>query len=275
MIIKHEITNAELDEILNIIMQHYGYDFTEYSVASIKRRIGRFMEIAALKNIFELKYQLINNKDYFSLFLQNITVNVTEMFRDPEFYKELKEKVLPVLSSYPIIKIWHAGCATGEEVYSMCILLDEEGLLGRSHIYATDINPSNLNKATQGIIPLNLMKAYTQNYQLAGGKKDFSTYYTARYDNAIIDKRLIKKIIFSRHNLVNESSFNEFQLILCRNVLIYFNKDLQGKTFRLFYESLAPKGFLAIGIKESLLFSGIKDKFEHVSPKTKIFKRKM
>lgn len=275
MTIKHEITNNDLDEILNIIMQHYGYDFTDYSIASIKRRIGRFMEVASLKNVFELKYNLINNKEYFGLFLQNITVNVTEMFRDPEFYKELREKVLPVLSAYPIIKIWHAGCATGEEVFSMCIMLEEEGLLTRSHIYATDINPANLDKAKQGIIPLSLMKSYTQNYQLSGGKRDFSTYYTARYDNAIIDKRLTNKIIFSRHNLVNESSFNEFQLIVCRNVLIYFNKDLQKKTFQLFYESLAHKGFLAIGIKESLLFSGIKEKFENVSPKTKIFKRKM
>jgi len=275
MTIKYEITNSELDEILNIIMQYYGYDFTQYSVASIKRRISRFMEVASLKNIFELKYNLINNKDYFNLFLQNITVNVTEMFRDPEFYRDLRELVIPVLSAYPIIKIWHAGCATGEEVFSMCILLEEEGLLSRSHIYATDINPSNLNKAKQGIIPLGSMKAYTQNYQHSGGKKDFSTYYTARYDNAIVDKRLTKNIIFSRHNLVNESSFNEFQLIICRNVLIYFNKELQKKTFHLFYQSLAPKGFLAIGIKESLLFSGIKDRFEYVSPKTKIFKRKM
>lgn len=275
MVPRYEITNTELEEVLQITLQYYGYDFTEYSVASIKRRISRFMEVAAVKNVFDLKYLLINNKEYFGMFLQNITVNVTEMFRDPEFYKSLREQVLPLLSAYPFFKIWHAGCATGEEVYSMCIMLEEEGLLNRAQIYATDINPANLTKARQGLIPLPLMKNYTQNYHASGGTQDFSNYYTARYDNAIIDKRLISNIIFSRHNLVTETSFNEFQLIICRNVLIYFNKDLQKKVFSLFYESLSPKGFLAIGIKESLLFSGIRERFDTVNFKTKIYKRKL
>jgi chemotaxis protein methyltransferase CheR len=275
MVAKNEIGNKELEEVLQIIMQYYGYDFRDYSVSSLKRRISRFMEVAAIKDVFELRYYLINNKEYFPYFLQNITVNVTEMFRDPEFYMDLRAMIIPVLSAYPIIKIWHAGCATGEEVFSMCIMLEEEGLLNRTQIYATDINPANLIKAKQGIIPLSLMKGYTQNYLSSGGKNDFSSYYTARYDNAVIDKSLTRNIIFSRHNLVTESSFNEFQLIICRNVLIYFNKSLQEKVFHLFYDSLAPKGFLAIGIKESLLFSGLRDKFETISSKCKIFKRKM
>lgn len=275
MLHKYEITNTELEDIQNIILQYYGYDFRDYSVASIKRRISRFMEVASVTSVFDLKYLLINNKEYFGIFLQQVTVNVTEMFRDPEFYRSLREEVLPLLSAYPYFKIWHAGCATGEEVFSMCILLEEEGLLGRAQIYATDINPANLEKAREGIIPLPLMKQYTQNYHGSGGTRDFSNYYTARYDNAIIDKRLTERIIFSRHNLAVESSFNEFQLIVCRNVLIYFNKDLQAKVFGLFYESLSPKGFLAIGIKESLLFSGIRDRFETINMKTKIYKRKL
>lgn len=275
MLHKYEITNVELEEIQNIILQYYGYDFRDYAVASIKRRISRFMEVASVTSVFDLKYLLINNKEYFGTFLQQVTVNVTEMFRDPEFYRSLREEVLPLLSAYPYFKIWHAGCATGEEVFSMCILLEEEGLLGRAQIYATDINPANLEKARQGIIPLPLMKQYTHNYHGSGGTRDFSNYYTARYDHAIIDKRLTDRILFSRHNLAVESSFNEFQLIICRNVLIYFNKDLQAKVFGLFYESLSPKGFLAIGIKESLLFSGIRDRFDTINMKTKIYKRKL
>ena len=154
-----EISNTELNDVLYIILQYYGYDFTEYSIASMKRRISRYMELTETKDIFELKYKLINFKEYFSYFLQTVTVNVTEMFRDPEFYKDLREKVLPTLAAYPIIKIWHAGCSTGEEVYSMCILLREAGLLNRAYIYATDINPSNLAAARSGIIPLSSMKA--------------------------------------------------------------------------------------------------------------------
>ncbi len=270
-----EISNTELGEVLYIILQYYGYDFTEYSVASLKRRISRFMELTETRDIFELKHKLINFKEYFSYFLQTITVNVTEMFRDPEFYRDLREKVLPTLAAYPIIKIWHAGCSTGEEVYSMCILLKEAGLLNRAYIYATDINPSNLAAARSGIIPLSSMKAYTQNYHLSGGTQEFVGYYTARYNNIIIDKSLLKNVVFSRHNLVSESSFNEFQLIICRNVLIYFNRSLQGKIFHLFYNSLAPKSFMALGVKESLISSDIKDRFEVVSAKSKIFKRKM
>ena len=272
---KFEISNAELEEILNMIMQYYGYDFRDYSAASVKRRLSRFMEVFAMQSVFDLKYSLINNKEYFGPLLQYITVNVTEMFRDPEFYQMLREQVLPMLSAYPSFKIWHAGCSTGEEVFSMCILLEEEGLLNRARIYATDIDPSNLEKARKGIITLPLMKQYTQNYHASGGKRDFSNYYTARYERAIIDRRLTEHIVFSRHNLASESSFNEFHLIICRNVLIYFNKDLQKRVFKLFFDSLIPKGFLAIGIKESLLFSGLKEQFDTIDIKTKIYKRKL
>lgn len=268
------LSDVELEEILHVIKLQHGYDFSDYAHASIKRRIQRCMEMSKTKNVFELKYRLTNEPDFFNWFIESVTVNVTEMFRDPEFYKDIRSKVIPKLASYPIIKIWHAGCATGEEVYSMAILLKEEGLLERTRIYATDLNPANLEKARKGIIPLSYMKNYTQNYLLSGGKSDFSEYYTARYGNSIIRKELLNNILFSQHNLVTDQVFNEFQLICCRNVLIYFNKNLQDKVLRLFYDSLSPLGYLALGIKESLLFSQIRDNFQTTSANNKIFRRK-
>jgi len=267
------ITTEELTDILQVINLNYGYDFSNYSQASMRRRMARCMQTAGIDAVYDLKYALVNDKSFFSWFLQVLTVNVTEMFRDPGFYKELKEKVLTKLATYPVIKIWHAGCATGEEVYSMAIMLKEEGLLNRSKIYATDLNPGNLEKARKGIIPLKQMKDYTFNYIQSGGKDDFSSYYTARYDNAIIHKDLRENIIFSQHNLVTDQVFNEFQLICCRNVLIYFNKELQNNVLHLFYKSLAPLTYLALGMKESLLFSDLRNKFTAVSAVNKIFRR--
>ncbi|MBN9296080.1 MAG: protein-glutamate O-methyltransferase CheR [Filimonas sp.] len=271
---KREIGEDDLNDILLILKQKYGYDFSNYARASLSRRLDRFMDTAKLNSIYDLKYNLTNSKEFFAFFLQTVTVNVTEMFRDPVFYKTLRERVLPKLASYPIIKIWHAGCATGEEVYSMCILLHEAGLLERSKIYATDINPVNIEKARTGIISLKNMKEFTHNYIQSGGVNDFSQYYTARYENAIIKKELRKNIVFSQHNLVTDQVFNEFQLICCRNVLIYFNKVLQNNVFHLFYDSLAPMGYMALGMKESLLFTDLRFKFETVSNATKIFRRK-
>jgi chemotaxis protein methyltransferase CheR len=196
------------------------------------------------------------------------------MFRDPEFYTELREKVFPALATYPIIKIWHAGCATGEEVYSMAIMLKEAGLLERAKIYATDLNPLNIEKAKKGITSLQHVKSYTHNYIRSGGKTDFSDYYSAQYGAAIISSELRKNILFSQHNLVTDQVFNEFQLICCRNVLIYFNKDLQNRVISLFYDSLSPMGYLAIGTKESLLFTEVRDRFEVISAENKIFRRK-
>ncbi len=269
-----QLSDVELEDILQVIKSQYGYDFHDYAHASIMRRVHRCMEMSKTRNAFDLKFKLTNEPDFFNWFLESVTVNVTEMFRDPEFYKEIRNHVIPKLASYPTIKIWHAGCATGEEVYSMAILLKEEGLLERTRIYATDLNPANLEKARKGIMPLSYMKNYTQNYLLSGGKSDFSEYYTARYGNAIIRKDLLANVLFSQHNLVTDQVFNEFQLICCRNVLIYFNKKLQDKVLRLFYDSLSPLGYLALGIKESLLFSQIRDNFQTVSANNKIFRRK-
>lgn len=270
---KAEINDKEIDELLRVVNESYGYDFTNYSRASMVRRINRFMDDAGFESVDDLQSQLVDDKTTFDFFLQRITVNVTEMFRDPVFYKVIRQRVLPVIASYPIIKIWHAGCSSGEEVFSTAILLHEAGLLKRSRIYATDINPDNLEKAKKGILPLGAMKEYVSNYIQAGGVSDFASYYTARYDHAIIRKDLRQNIIFSQHNLVTDQVFNEFQLIFCRNVMIYFNRELQNRVIHLFHNSLSTFGYLALGIKESLLFSDIKDKFEAVSNQEKIFRR--
>lgn len=269
-----QLTNEDLNEVIHLIRTQYGYDFSDYARASLLRRVTRCMNIAGFKTSYELKYHLINDKSFFAWFLETLTVNVTEMFRDPFFYKELREKVLPTLASYPIIKIWHAGCATGEEVYSMSILLQEAGLLNRTRLYATDLNPVNLERARKGIIPLKQIKEYTTNYIKSGGQNDFSSYYTAQYDNAIIHKEYRESVVFAQHNLAADQVFNEFQLICCRNVMIYFNHELQNRAIHLFYDSLSPLGYLAIGIKESLLFTDIKQQFETVSSATRIYRRK-
>ena len=270
----NSIRIEELDEILQMLLHRYGYDFTNYTKASLLRRINRFAKEMNTSSAYDLKYILLNNESEFQHFLQEVTVNVTELFRDPAYYKVLCEKVLPVLASYPIIKIWHAGCSTGEEVFSMSILLHESGLLKRTRIYATDINPANLEKAKNGIISLSNMKEYTTNYLKSGGKKDFADYYTARYDHAIINEELRKKVVFAQHNLVSDNVFNEFHLISCRNVMIYFDKKLQNRVFQLFHESLVPLGFLSLGLKESLQFSDADDKFNSIHKTAKIFRRK-
>jgi chemotaxis protein methyltransferase CheR len=268
-----DITFDDVDEVLDLVARLYGYDFRAYSRASMFRRLQKFMSDIKVNKVFDLKHRLVNEPAVFEYLLQRVTVNVTEMFRDPTFYAVIKKDILPVLASYPIIKIWHAGCSSGEEVYSMCILLHEAGLLKRTRIYATDINPSNIEKAKSGIMPLEVMKEYTRNYIQSGGESDFSSYYTARYKNAIIRKDLREQIVFSQHNLVTDGVFNEFQLICCRNVMIYFNRELQNRVINLFNDSLSMFGFLALGIKESLLFTNVRDNFEVINKQQKIFKK--
>lgn len=269
-----ELLAHELEQLLRMLYQVYGYDFTGYSKSSLMRRIVKFMDENELNNGAQLMQSLAGDTAAFQSFLETITVNVTEMFRDPVFYTTLREKVLPVLATYPQINIWHAGCSTGEEVFSLCILLFEAGLLHRTRIYATDINAANLEKARTGVLPMHHMREYTVNYRQAGGKNDFSDYYTALYDHVIINKEMRERVVFLQHNLVTDRSFNEFQLVLCRNVMIYFNKQLQNKVLKLFYDSLSSLGFLALGMKESLLFSEQKSKFTAVAPAVKIFRKK-
>lgn len=268
-----EFNSKELTEFLEAIRFTYGYDFTDYSQASIRRRILHFMSIHKIAFLEQLEKRLIKDEQTFEEFVQDLSVTVTEMFRDPLFYKSLREKVLSRLETYPHIKIWIAGCATGEEVYSVAIMLQEEDLLERSSIYATDINQRSLQIAKEGIYPLKNMKGYTSNYIKAGGKRSFSEYYQAKYDSALFDKSLKQNIVFSPHNLSTDKSFNEFQLIICRNVLIYFNQHLQNRVIDLFHESLCSFGFLGLGNKESLLYADRRKDFEAFDNREKIYMR--
>jgi len=258
-------------ELLDSVRFVYGYDFTDYAEASVKRRIVQFMTKRKIQTLDDLGKIILKDEKIFEEFIQEVSVTVTEMFRDPLFYKSLRENVTGRLATYPLIKVWIAGCATGEEVYSMAILLEEEGLLNRSIIYATDINQKSLQIAKECVYPIDKMKDYTSNYQKSGGKKSFSEYYKSKYNSVILNKSLRQNIVFSPHNLTVDKSFNEFQIILCRNVLIYFNQQLQNKVINLFYESLCPFGFLGLGNKESLLFSDKKKQFEEIDKKEKIF----
>ncbi|MBA4168542.1 MAG: protein-glutamate O-methyltransferase CheR [Chitinophagaceae bacterium] len=271
---QHEVfSDEEIDTLLNDLLESFGYDFTNYSRASVKRRLSRLYLMDKFKNFDEFRERIVRNDKYITRFVQELTVNVTEMFRDPVFYKLLNEQVLPVLATHPFIRIWHAGCSTGEEVYSMAILLKEANLLHKSLLYATDINPDVLEKVVKGIYPLGSMKQYSENYIQAGGKEEFSTYYTAKFDLAKFDDSLKHKMIVSAHNLVSDWSFNQFQLIICRNVLIYFNRTLQDKVFHLFDSSLERHGFIALGSKEQIKFSATGKKYQQIDPKEKIWKK--
>lgn len=271
---KNEVDFEVLESILEIIFKNFGYDFRDYAKASLLRRLNKFLDDHKIDNVYDLKYLLLNTEGTFQQFLQEITVNVTELFRDPQYYLMLRKKVIPILSSYPIIKIWHAGCSTGEEVFSMAILLHEAGLLQRARIYATDINPQNLEKAKKGILPLKSIQEFTANYIQAGGIHDFADYYTARYGFAIMKDYVRQSIIFSQHNLVADHPFNEFQFISCRNVMIYFNRKLQDRVLQLFSDSLAARGFLGIGLKETLAFSTVKKDFESIDNQLKIYRKR-
>lgn len=266
-----QFSDEEFKELLESIRFVYGYDFTDYAEASVRRRIDHFMNTRKIAALDKLGKMILQDEKLFEEFIQEISVTVTEMFRDPFFFKCLRQKVMKRLATYPFIKIWIAGCATGEEIYSLAILLQEEGLFNRSVIYATDINQKSLQIARDGVYSVQNMKAHTSNYQKAGGTKSFSEYYKAKYNSVMFDRSLRQNIVFSPHNLAIDKSFNEFQLIICRNVLIYFNQQLQNKVIKLFYDSLCTFGFLGLGNKESLLFSEKKKCFEEVDRKEKIF----
>ena len=271
---KPQLSTQAFEQLLHLLHHVYGYDFSGYSKASLLRRIYKFMDVQGVADGQQLIQLLAGDTSVFHSFLETITVNVTEMFRDPGFYKSIREKVLPVLATYPQINIWHAGCSTGEEVFSLCILLHEAGLLHRTRIYATDINASYLEKARTGVLPMTHMREYTLNYLQSGCTGDFSDYYTALYDHVLIHREIRERVVFLQHNLVTDRSFNEFQLILCRNVMIYFNKQLQNKVLKLFHESLSSLGFIGLGMKESLLFSEYRSKYSIVDGSVKIFRKK-
>lgn len=266
------LTFEELEEIVEVVKNLHGYDISGYTRSSLKRRVTRIMELNKL-NVTELKSKLINQPGFSTYFMQEITVNVTEMFRDPEFYKALKSDILPYLATFPHIKLWSAGCATGEEVYSLAILLQEAGLYERSFIYGTDINTKVLEKAKRGIYTLSKVKEYSENFIKTEPKSSLSEYYTAMYHAATIHNSLKKNILFSQHSLVTDQVFNEFQMVACRNVLIYFDMSLQDKVLDLFYNSLCHLGFLCLGSKESLIHYKNGSKFKVVNKKHNIYQK--
>ena len=266
------IADTEIELLLNDVLELYGYDFNLYSKASLLRRINRLYSLDKFTSFGNFRNKIITDKDYFKRFIEEITVNVTEMFRDPYFYKTIRDELLPQLATKPFIRIWHAGCSTGEEVYSMAILLQEANLLKKSLIYATDINPDVLEKAKSGIFPLSQLRQYSENYILSAGRQDFSSYYSADYGSAKFNESLSERMIFSTHNLVSDGSFNEFHLIMCRNVFIYFDKDLQQRVFNLFDASLEKLGYLAMGSKETLKFSPLFPKYKQIG-KEKIWRK--
>lgn len=266
--------DIEISLLLEAIYQKYGYDFRQYSQAHIRRRIMNRMSITGLEYISQMQALVLNDETFASELLQDLSITVTEMFRDPAFYQSLRENVIPILKTYPFIKIWHAGCATGEEAYSMAILLQEEGLYDRTTIYATDFNQMALDKAKEGIFSNKMIKDYTINYQLSGGTESFSSYYTASYGNVIMNQSLKKNIVWANHNLVTDSVFAEVHLILCRNVLIYFDQNLQNKVQKLFFNSLINGGVLCLGSKESLHFTDLYEEYMELDKKQRIFKKK-
>jgi len=264
----------ELELLLEAIYQKYHYDFKEYSRAHIKRRIMYRMRTANLKNLSDMQHRLLYDQSFFETLLMDLSINVTEMFRDPSFYLAIRTDIVPKLKKMGFIKIWHAGCSTGEEVYSMAILLQEEGIYDRTQIYATDFNTIVLEKARQAIYPIDLIREYTGNYQKAGGLNSFADYYSAKYDSVILDPALKKRIVFADHNLVTDEVFGEMNVILCRNVLIYFTRKLQNRVIKLFLDSLTPSGFLCLGSKESVQFSNYAFDFIPLVEKEKIYQRR-
>lgn len=262
-----------LDEIVFLIQKQYGYDFSDYSRASMLRRINRFMENSNMGSVVDLKYELTNNPSIFTKFVNEIVVNVSEFFRDPSFFKSLTTNVFPYLESYPKINIWSAGCSFGEETYSLAILLKELELLHKSRLYATDISSNAIEKSKKGIYSNKDFKEYSNNYFSCGGKESLNEYFISDGKKSIINSDLKKNILFTHHNLVTDGAFKECQLVLCRNVLIYFNGDLQNKVLTLFHDSLPMHGFLALGKKESLRFSSVHDKFKEIDRIEKIYQK--
>lgn len=270
-----ELERLEIQLLVEGVYQQYGCDFRNYAYASLRRRVWNVVRSEHLTTVTGLLEQILHDPACMERFLAQLTVNVTAMFRDPSFYVAFREQVVPLLRAYPFIRIWHAGCSTGEEVYSMAILLHEEDLYKKCRIYATDLNELALKKARDGIFSLDCMREYANNYALAGGRASLSDYYTATgYDHAIFRQSLRGNVVFSHHNLATDGSFNEFNVILCRNVMIYFNSTLQARVHTLLYESLRRFGILVLGQKESLKGTVHEQSYEELDGKERIYRRR-
>ena len=268
-----DLEALEIALLLEGVYRHYGYDFRNYAPASLRRRIRQRVLDEGLRTVSGLREKVLHDPDCLDRLLLGLSINVSAMFRDPPFYRALRTEVVPLLRTYPFLRIWHAGCSTGEEVYSMAILLAEEGLYERARIYATDMNEVVLRQAREGILPLSAMREYTANYLQAGGREAFSSYYTASYGNAILRPSLRRNIVFAPHNLATDSVFNEFQVIICRNVMIYFDPELQARAHGLFLDSLVRLGFLCLGSRESLTGLPHESSYEGFDPEQRIYRR--
>jgi len=270
----NEIVNLEIELLIQAIYSKYQYDFRQYSRASLKRRLDQVLVKFNLSTISEIQTKVLHENDFFPKLLTYLTINTTELFRDPEYFLSLKENVFPILKTYPSIKIWVAGCSTGEEVISLAILL-KEAKFSKYLIYATDINPLNLEKAKWGIYPKSIIPKAQKNYKSSGGKYSLSDYFESAYNSVKFDEGLLKNVIFSDHSLSTDSVFSETHLISCRNVLIYFDRPLQNKVLRLFHDSLIRDTFLGLGTKESILFSDVSDQFVTIDNENKIFQKRV
>ncbi|HET6512903.1 MAG TPA: protein-glutamate O-methyltransferase CheR [Candidatus Kapabacteria bacterium] len=262
--ISSSIEDIEIHLLLEGIYQHHGLDFRDYSLPSLRRRILRAVHGERVNSISELQHRVLRDRASWERLLKLLSVHVTMFFRDPDLFLTLREKVIPQLAELPFFRIWHIGCSSGEEAYSMSILLHEEGLLDRGRLYATDLNDGALGRGRQGIYSLDLLEAYESNYKAAGGKHKLSDYYTARYESGIMRPALRERIVFAQHNLTSDTAFTEFDLIFCRNVLIYFNKALQQRVHKLVDNSLRPEGFFVLGQKENLKHTAIEDNYSIV-----------
>jgi chemotaxis protein methyltransferase CheR len=270
---RDEIEDIEISLLLEGVYRRYGFDFREYAPASLRRRVWRRADAEGVETLSALQDLLLHDPACMERLLLDLSINVTSMFRDPTFYVAFRERVVPQLRTYPFTRIWVAGCSTGEEVYSLAIILQEEGLYDRARIYATDINETVLEQARAGVFPLDKMKEYTQNYLRAGGMRAFSEYYVAAYDGAQFQRSLVDNVVFAQHNLVSDRSFNEFNVIVCRNVMIYFDRALQNRVHGLFYESLAMFGVLGLGQKESIKFTVNEQCYEELDPQEKLYRK--
>ena len=268
-----DLERIEVQVLLEAIYQHYGFDFRGYALGSLKRRLWRRAYAEKVETMSALQDRVLHDPAVMERLLLDLSINVTSMFRDPTFFRALREKVVPHLRTYPFIRIWNAGCSTGEETFSLAILLREEGLYDRARIYATDINEAVLGRARAGAFPLEKMRLYTENYIRAGGTESFSSYYTSDGDTARFKPELLEQVVFAQHNLVSDAPFNEFNVIVCRNVMIYFGKKLQDRVHELFYESLDPFGILALGHKESIKFTKYEERYEALDAPEKLYRK--
>ena len=267
------VEDLEIQLLLDALYRHYHYDFRHYARASIKRRLAQARTQLGYDSISAMQSAVLHDETMLPLLLNYLTVQVSEMFRDPSYFRALREKVIPHLRTYPSLKVWVAGCSHGEELYSLSILFHEEGLAEKTMFYATDINPAALKAAQAGVFPLDRIRLFTENHQKSGGHSSLSDYYTADYGRAVFDKSLRSRTVFSDHSLVTDAAFGEMHLISCRNVLIYFDRELQDRVVELFRDSLARRGFLGIGSKESLRFSAHADAFSNFVREEKIYRR--